>query len=77
MLHIKPALVSVGFFLYSESMSDRSDELYKINNTLDDIRNLFYNVLDFPIDDFSDNKHKAKRELRFALLDLLNSAENL
>jgi len=58
-------------------MSDRSDEMYKINNTLDDIRTLFYTVLDFPIDDFSERKDKAKRELRFALLDLLNSAENL
>lgn len=58
-------------------MSDRSDELYAINNTLDDIRTMFYNVLDFPPDDFSDKKGLAKRELRFALLDLLNKAENL
>ncbi len=58
-------------------MSDRSDEMYKINNTMDDIRTLFYSVLDFPIDAFSEKKDKAKRELRFALLDLLHLAENL
>ena len=66
-----------AFLFILMNMNDRSDELYKINNTLDDIRTLFYSVLDFPIDDFSERKDKAKRELRFALLDLLNSAENL
>lgn len=56
---------------------DRSDEMYEINSTLDDIRTLFYNVLDFPADSRSDAKDRAKRELRFALQDLLNKAENL
>lgn len=41
------------------------------------LRTLFYNVLDFPADSRSDAKDRAKRELRFALQDLLNKAENL
>lgn len=80
MLIIRPSRTGLyvrDFFSILRTMNDRSDELYKINNTLDDIRTLFYTVLDFPIDDFSERKDKAKRELRFALLDLLNSAENL
>lgn len=80
MLIIRPSRTGLyvrAFFSILRTMNDRSDELYKINNTLDDIRTLFYTVLDFPIDDFSERKDKANRELRFALLDLLNSAENL
>lgn len=58
-------------------MEDRTDELYEINKTLDDIRPLFYNLLKFPQDSYCDEKDRAKRELLFALQDLLNKAENL
>lgn len=58
-------------------MFDRSNELHELNNSMDEIRSLFYNVLEFEKDDFSEQKDIAKRQLRFAINDLLNKADNL
>ena len=58
-------------------MFDRSNELHELNNTMDEIRTLLYNVLEFEKDDFSEQKDVAKRQLRFAINDLLNKADNL
>ncbi|MDR2898391.1 MAG: hypothetical protein LBU99_06195 [Spirochaetaceae bacterium] len=55
----------------------RSDRMYEINDKLDEVRALFYNLLDFEEDDISEKKEGAKRELLFALNDLRNSAELL
>lgn len=58
-------------------LENRNNELYEINHLLDDLRPLFYKVLEFPKDSNSDAKDLAKRELRFAIQDLLNQAELL
>ncbi len=54
-----------------------SDRMYEVNEKLDEVRTLFYNLLDFDEDDISEKKETAKRELLFALNDLRNSAELL
>lgn len=64
-------------FCYTAFMSDRSKEMYEFNNSLDEIRTLIYKVLDFEKDEYSEKKDMAKRELRFAINDLLNQTDNL
>jgi len=56
---------------------ERSDELYEINNQLDNLRPLFYALLSFPKESYSQEKDSVRRELRFALNDLLNKIEYL
>lgn len=56
---------------------ERSDELYEINNQLDNLRTLFYGLLSYPKDSYSEEKDCARRELRFALNDLLNKIDYL
>ena len=59
-------------------MADRRDEkMYEINEKLDEVRLLFYNILDFPEEDFSPAKERAKRELKFAVNALANYLEAL
>ncbi|QQO10841.1 hypothetical protein [Breznakiella homolactica] len=55
----------------------KDDKMYEVNEKLDEVRTLFYNLLDFPEDDFSPAKERAKRELKFALNGLMNFSESL
>lgn len=50
----------------------KSDEMSEINSEMDEIRTLFYQLLDFPDDEYSDDKNSVKRQLQFALNDLIN-----
>lgn len=59
------------------SKPQRSDILYEVNSEMDRISTLFYKVLDYPEDVYSEDKELVKRELRFALQDLLNRADTL
>lgn len=53
----------------------KSDEMSEVNSELDEVRSLFYSLLDFPEDEYSDDKNSIKRQLRFALNDLVNRVD--
>ena len=55
----------------------KDDTMYDINNKLDEIRTLFYNLLDFSEEDFSPAKERAKREVNFAINDLKHICDRL
>lgn len=49
----------------------------EINDQIDDIRALFYTVLDFEENDYSEKKSLAKREVLNAINELRIQTENL
>lgn len=53
----------------------KSDEMNEINSEMDEIRTMFYKLLDFPEDVYSEEKNSLKRQLRFALNDLVNKVD--
>ncbi len=53
----------------------RGDRMYEVNDKLDEIRTLFYTLLDFGEDALRDDRERARRELLFAVNDLRILAE--
>ena len=56
---------------------DRSDEMYRANKLLDEIRTEFYELLDFEIDSIgSPMKETRRREVLYLIAELRLLAEN-
>ncbi|HCM26650.1 MAG TPA: hypothetical protein DIC34_08925 [Treponema sp.] len=56
---------------------ERSDEMYRANKLLDEIRTEFYELLDFEIDAIgSSTKETRRREVLYLIAELRVIAEN-
>ena len=55
----------------------RTHLISDFNDSLDDIRDCLYRVLEFDEDDYSEKKDLAKREVLFKINELRIAAENL
>ncbi len=58
-------------------MANRSHEMGRLNDRLDEVRSALYRLLEFDEEDYSEKKDLAKREVLYLINELRISAENL
>lgn len=56
---------------------DRTHLMGKLNDDIDELRTLFYQLLEFESENYSEKKSLAKREVLYALNELRIKTENM